>query len=96
MAGTKVIEQRLAKVSNGGTAAGGGSVDNLTMTKTADNGMGDITTNHRLMSAAAAVVATTTVAAMTEGGKGNGGSGDCEDQRTQQRPWLLLVAKECC
>jgi len=75
---------------------GGESVDNLTMTKAADNGVADITTDHRLRSAAAAVAATTTAAAMTEGGKGNGGSGDCEDQRTQQRLWLLLVAKECC
>jgi hypothetical protein len=50
------------------------------MTKVADDGVGNITTNYRLRSAAAAVAATTTAVTMTEGGKGDGGSKDCEDQ----------------
>ena len=50
------------------------------MTKAADDRVGNIKTNYRLRSAAAAVAATTTAVTMTEGGKGNGGSRDCEDQ----------------
>ncbi len=77
---TRATEQWLAKVGDMGAAACGKSVDNLTMTKAAD-GVGDITTNHRLRSAAAAVAAITTAAMMTEGSNGDGSSGDCEDQR---------------
>ena len=66
-------------------AAGGKSVDNLTMTKAADDGVGNITINHQLKSGAAAVAATTMAAAMTEGGKGDGGSKDCEDQQQQRQ-----------